>query len=261
MGSAEDGWGTGPHVKLSAAMAAAAGGSGTTAASNFFAAHMELMGFLNYVAFLPPHIDGVLDDLGGPGGDEKSKPSKVFQRGLDPFRRLFGEVLISRAVDSYLTYISELLSLVFRERPETLRSKEQIGVDFVLGFDSIEELQGAIAERRVERLAYRGMAELADWVKDSMGFTLVTDRDTLRAIESLVEKRNLIVHHRGVIDHRFIRKCGTAHGDVGDVLNLREDAEAAFIVLSEVVWDADKRAASKWELERNPLPAAARPAA
>lgn len=62
------------------------------------------------------------------------------------------------------------------------------------------------------------------------------------------------MHHRGVIDHRFIRKCGTAFGNVGDVLDLREAAADAFVVLSEAVWDADGRAAEKWGLERHPLP-------
>lgn len=214
---------------------------------------MDMIGFLNFVAFLPQHVDGVLDGLGGPDGDD-AQPSRVFQRGVDPFRRLLGEVLLSRAVDSYLTYISELLSLIFRERPETLRSREQVRVDFVLDFDSMEELQEAIAERRVERLAYRGMAELVEWVRETLGFTLVADRKNMKLIESLVEKRNLVVHHRGVIDRRFIRKLGTGYGKVGDVLNLREDTQDALLVLSEAVWDVDKRAAEKWALERGPLP-------
>lgn len=185
MGVEADGWGRKAQAELAKQMALAIGEIGTTAGGNFFVTHMELIGFVNFVSALPRHIDGVLDGLHDPEDEDEHKASRVFQRGLDPFRPLIGEVLVTRAVDSYLTYISELLSLVFRERPETLRSKEQISVDFVLGFDSLEELQEAIAERRVERLAYRGMAELADWVRDTLGFTLVSDHERLRLIERL----------------------------------------------------------------------------
>lgn len=253
MSAEVNGWGRKPQAELAALMARVAGGVGTSAGGNFFTAQMELFGFVNFVSALPRHIDGVLEGFDSKSEDER-KASKVFQRGLDPFRPLIGEVVVTRAVDSYLTYISELLSLVFRKRPETLRSKEQISIDFVLGFDSLEELQDAIAERRVERLSYRGMAELADWVRDTLGFTLISDRERLRLIERLVEQRNLIVHHRGIIDHRFIRKCGTAFGNVGDALDLREASAEGFMVLSEAVWDADGRAAEKWDLERHSLP-------
>lgn len=104
------------------------------------------------------------------GTEEKKFPKGQSQRELNQFRRLLAEVLLSRAVDSYLTYVSELLSLVFKERPETLRSKEQVRIDFILSFNSMEELQEAVAERRVERLAYRGMAELVGWMKETLGF-------------------------------------------------------------------------------------------
>ncbi|HEX2096032.1 MAG TPA: hypothetical protein VHF50_01535 [Solirubrobacterales bacterium] len=162
------------------------------------------------------------------------------------------EVLLTRGVDSYLTYVSELLSLIFRERPETLRSKEKVSIDFVLSFDAMEELQEAIAERRVERLAYRGMAELAEWMEETMGFALVSDRKRLRRIEQLVEQRNLIVHHRGIIDHRYVRKLGTSDGKVGDKLKLEDSAPDAILALAEAVSDADARAAAKWGLAQEP---------
>jgi hypothetical protein len=226
----------------------------TNAGANYFRANFEVVGFLGFVGTLTQHVDGVLASLDDElEADEDSRERRPFGRRLDPFRPLMWELLLSRGVDSYLTYVAELLSLVFRERPETLRSQEQVAIDFVLGFDSMEELQEAIAERRVERLAYRGMADLVAWVRETMGFDLVADRERLRLIERLVEKRNLIVHHRGVIDRRYVRNCGTADGDVGNILNPKEGAADALLVLGEAVGDADVRAAQKWGLERKPL--------
>lgn len=224
----------------------------TSAGATYFRAHFELIGFVAFVGHLVDHMDGVLGWLDEELGDQEEK-RRPFGEKLDPFRPLLQELVLSRGVDGYLTYVSELLSLVFRNRPETLRSKETVPLDFVLGFETINELQEAIAERKVERLAYRGMAELAEWVRDAMGFELVTDRKRLNDVKRLVERRNLIVHHRGVIDERYVRNCGEADGKVGEKLKLREGAADAVLLLAEAVSDADSRAAEKWGLDREPL--------
>jgi hypothetical protein len=233
------------------------GGNLTVAGFNFFQSHTELLSFIGFVGELAKRNDKVWEAINNAltdGNEEKPFPSGQSQRDLDQFRRLIAEVLLSRAVDSYLTYVSELLSLVFKERPETLRSKEQVQIDFILGFDSMEDLREAIAERRVERLAYRGMAELAGWMKETLGFELISDRDRFNVIERLVEQRNLIVHHRGIIDNRYVLKMGSADGATGEILDIKESAEHAATTLAGAVGDADRRAASKWDLERKASP-------
>ena len=229
----------------------------TVAGVNFFRSHLKLIHFIGFVDGLAKRNDKIwetLDELLSDGTEENSFPIGQSQRELGQFRRLMAEVVLSRAIDSYLTYVSELLSLVFKERPETMRSKEQIPLDFILRFDSMEELQEAVAERRVERLAYRGMGELAGWVKETLGFALIPDRDQLKLVERLVEQRNLLVHHRGVIDHRYVRKVGSSDGAVGEMLKVKEGAKHAVTALAEVAGEADQRAAVKWGLERKPFP-------
>ena len=46
------------------------------------------------------------------------------------FYRLMTEMALCRAVDSYLTYLTELLSLIFRANLESLRSAEEVKLDF-----------------------------------------------------------------------------------------------------------------------------------
>src|SRR6266511_3891545 len=75
-------------------------------------------------------------------------------------RHLVLQMAVQRSVDNYLTYLSELLALLFRTRPETLRSSETVPLEEVLRHMSMDELIAALAERRVERLAYLGMADL-----------------------------------------------------------------------------------------------------
>lgn len=248
-----EGWGRQAHVELTEQMAKGIG-EGTLVASNFFSAHMQLLGFVNFVGQLPRHVDASLDRFSKILDEKEEPPSKVFQRGFDPFRPLVGEVLLTRAVDSFLTYISELLALVFREKPKALRAaRGKLDVGYVLGFDSQEELREAIAEREVRRSAYSGMPELAKWFQDHLGFALIPDRKQRRYITRLVEKRNLITHHRGVIDHRYIAKCGRDDGRVGEAIDVRHDGAHGYARLAEAVWDIDARAADKWHLKRGPL--------
>lgn len=247
------GWGVEAHTELQQQMAAGVGDC-TAAGAAFFASHMQLLGFVNFVASLPKHVDASLDGFSKILDKEKEEPpSTVFQRGFDPFRPLVAEVLLTRAVDSYLTYISELLALVFREKPRTLLSGDKVEVRYALAFESQEELREAIAEREVRRLAYLGMPELSKWFKDTLGFDLVPNRERRQEITRQVERRNLLTHHRGVIDHRFIDKCGRGEGAVGEKINVKEAGAQGYALLAEVVWDADERAAEKWSLERSPL--------
>jgi hypothetical protein len=246
------GWGLGPHQQLVEGMATGLGPQ-TRAAGHFFVAQMELVGFTTFTGYVPEHLDKFLEGLGG-GDDSEKRSERIFRAGLDPFRPLLAELLLTRAVDNYLTYVAELLSLVFRAHPEALRSEEKFDARFVLGFESVEELREGIADRKVERLARKGVADLSKWFQDTLGFVLLPDQNRRRLITRLVEKRNLISHRRAVIDRRYLRKCGHGDGELGEVLDARHDAGTAVAELSDAVWDADKRAAKKWGLELEPLP-------
>src|SRR5271157_4510607 len=45
---------------------------------------------------------------------------------------LICEMAVCRVVDNYLTYVSDLLGLIFSARPETLKSSEEVTLEFVL---------------------------------------------------------------------------------------------------------------------------------
>jgi hypothetical protein len=124
----------------------------------------------------------------------------------------------------------------------------------------MQELQQAIAERRVERLAYRGMRDLSEWINSTLGFVLVADPQHLKAIERFVEQRNLIVHKRGVIDRRYLARMGVEDGQIGEPLKVGGQSVDALALMERSVVDADARASKKWSLRRFPFDvSAARP--
>jgi hypothetical protein len=181
-----------------------------------------------------------------------SRPSRAGSR--DVFRRLgaFSPVLLqmtfTRGVDSFSIYLSEMLGLVFTTRPETLRSREQVRVEEVLQHQSLEELLGYLANRRVERLAYAGLATVAQELEGELGFSLFERSDELERAVQIVEARNLIVHNRGIVNTTYLRRVRGAE-TVGSPLPIDPEYVLGSLELLAVSCaDIDERAAAKFGL-------------
>jgi hypothetical protein len=172
----------------------------------------------------------------------------VHQKELVRYRQVILEILITRTVDNYLVFISELLATVFRTRPEMLRSNERVPLEFVLRYDNMDDLVDALAERRVERLAYSGMRQRTEDLGRTIGFELFESESDQRRVVKLVEDRNLLVHNRGVVTRTYLSRVGE-HRALGSRLDL--DANTVFEdveFLAQTAVLTDERAATKWQL-------------
>jgi hypothetical protein len=127
-------------------------------------------------------------------------------RKLSVFYRLMTEMALCRAVDNYIIYLTELLSLVFRAHPESLRSAEEVRLDFVLRHATRAGLIKSLIDRKVNKLSYQGMRDLAQYLSKTLGFELFQEQDSLERAILLVEMRNAIVHNRGIINETFLRR-------------------------------------------------------
>jgi hypothetical protein len=171
---------------------------------------------------------------------------------LREFRQLILQAMVCRGVDNFLTYISQLLSLIFRTKPETLRSNDQIKVDFALQHTTMNDLVDALAEKKVTDLSYSGMRQLADYIRDRLGLELFADESALERAIFLIEVRNLITHNRSVVNDTFLNKLRASKepvGKIGETLNLEVDSVFDGITfLADTVGQIDWRAASKFGL-------------
>lgn len=173
---------------------------------------------------------------------------------LRAFADLVFEMTLTRVVDNYLAFVAELLALIFRTRPEALRSGEQVRVDFVLAHSSMEELIDALTERRVERLTYAGFQALHDDVERDLGFRLFPSDDELREAVRSVEIRNLIVHNRAVVNRRFLNRVSDPDLQLGGRLRLEPDEVSdVMALLANATNRADAGAAEKWGLPRRSI--------
>ena len=136
-----------------------------------------------------------------------------------------------------------------------LRSAEQERLDFILQYQSMDELRTAIAEKKVERLAYLGLRDLAAHMQSNMGFSLFPSDAQLEQAALLVEYRNLFVHTRGIVSATSARRFPTLKAELGKrvAIHLREVRELRQF-LENAVLEIDVRAVQKFGLPTVDLP-------
>lgn len=183
--------------------------------------------------------------------DPQSEPTGEF-RALFRFHKVVSEMLLVRVVDNFLSYVSELLALVFTSKPETLRSNETVKLEEILQYGTMEDLIQHITEKRVERLSYQGMRDLNKDLAERLGFELFLSPEDLSHAVRLVEDRNLIVHSRGIVNQTYHKRTADSTIPVGKPMELisirRIRKETEFLARSVV--SMDERAAAKFGLKR-----------
>ena len=220
----------------------------TDAALRFAAEHSRLLDFHLFYASAVEHQFNSRDG-------KETNELKDLMAQLVSNTGLITEVVIGRVVDNFLCYITDLLALIYKQRPEMLRSSEQERIDFILQYDSMDELRFALAEKRVERLAYLGLRDLAEHLSAQMNFDLFAEKHQLTHAALLVEYRNLLVHNRGIVSSTSVKRFPVLSEQKGKRLSLSPQIVRDYRkFLENAVFDIDLRAAVKYSLPVIPIP-------
>lgn len=242
----------------------------TEVCSRYFRDHWALMGFIEYVTHLATRADEgakiaaetflkepeLFPNIVPPLAPERqAELEKTIERGagaieaLRAQRHLVLQMMLCRGVDNCLTYISEIMALIFRTKPETLKSSETMRVDVLLEHESMDDLISTLTERRVDQLAYQGMADLSADLSERLGFSLFRQDDELERAVRIVEIRNLIVHNRAVANRRFLSRLPDFPAKFGETLELSSnDVFDDLEFLAQSCADIDGHAAKKFDL-------------
>lgn len=252
--------------------------SGTGGCDRFFIEHARLSHFVGFVSQLAMRSDEVVKiasrALAGLGKDEEPPDfdnSKGAVATLRRQRQLLLQMTLTRGVDNYLTYLAELLALLFESKPETMRAKlgeaakrrdaqpEFVSLDVVLQHKTMDDLLDYLAERRVNELSHRGMLALDAYLSQKLGFPLFNDEASRRRAVRIVEVRNVIVHNRAAVNRLFIGRVSDDSFTLGQTIEFNvDDVFGDLDALAQSVADIDARAVEKWTLpatkfEKRPL--------
>ncbi len=177
----------------------------------------------------------------------KKEPGEATKR-LRRSSQLLLEMLLTRAVDNFLTYLGGAIRLALVAKPEMLRSSDTIRLVDALRFGSMPELVADLADRKVMRLTYGGFVDLTDWCERQMGLQLA-DETSAKALVEIIETRNVIVHSRGSVGPKYVRTVkGSGFAD-GDYRKLDVHYfEAAENALADCAMEFDQRLIAKFAL-------------
>jgi hypothetical protein len=168
------------------------------------------------------------------------------------FARFVMEMMLIRGTDNFLSYLSELLALIFTSRPETLKSAETVKLEDILQHATMDDLVKRLAERRVERLSYQGMKDLQKDLTERLNFEIFPSCEPLSRAVRIIEIRNLLVHNRGVVNRTFLARTGDSSMPIGSLFELRPHPLISDLdFLAHSVLDIDERASVKFGLARS----------
>lgn len=128
-----------------------------------------------------------------------------------------------RMVDSFQTYLAEIIHLIALRRPEVLKGGDQVKTEDILAAGAWDDLVAMLAERRVDHLSRAGYSHLIDFISTRLGASAFDDQAQAERVTLLVEVRNLFAHHRGRIHKRFAQLCGLEQERVDTVYDLEQE--------------------------------------
>jgi hypothetical protein len=186
----------------------------------------------------PAGLEGAITD----GGD----PEVSFRNWFD---RQMAETLLTRTVDGFLTYLADLLAMVYEANPNALPAEANIPVSLALEIDDREALVRELAGRRVRRLS-RKSADALNRPFKALGFPLYRSETEQKALERAIARRDLIVHSRGIVDPAYLQRVPGSRMAVGERLVLKRSwAVDDSVMLAETAVRMDQAAVQGWDFE------------
>ena len=139
----------------------------TNAGRRYFEAQIQTLDLFHFIITIVLHTDYsafvAKEALDGRDIPQNTSPKQLASETpgnatlvLRQHQQRLLEMIFSRIVDNFTTYISELLRDVLTSKPEILRSKQEVRLDYVLKFASLSELISDLVDRKVSDLGYLG---------------------------------------------------------------------------------------------------------
>jgi len=136
-----------------------------------------------------------------------------FHSDSSVFFNLLPRMTFISLVSIYDAYLSRLLKLIFKIRPEILNSSErQFSFKDINDFDSFDDMKEATIEAEVESFLRKGHVEQIKWLENKLSSS--TKKLNLRSglknwgvFVELTERRNLLVHNDGIVSKNYIKVC------------------------------------------------------
>ena len=170
---------------------------------------------------------------------------------LNSYELYFGQMAYCRIVDNALSYFKEILREVVIKEPKIIKSsKEKERYDFILSFETIEDLRKALTDKKIKELFYGSIEHIKKFFKNNLGINLFDNNRDEDDFSMVIKQRNLIVHNRGIITQEFADEFPIYEKMVGKQL-LFKYAQLSVIngIINNIIVDIDIKLREKFNLE------------
>lgn len=184
------------------------------------------------------------------------KARKEFHENLENFLNInyyndhLSAMVYIQSMDNFITYFKEILSEIVVARPQILKSQDSERLDFILGYDSMEDLIDAIASKKIEELFYKGIEDIEKFFKSRLGIDIFKSVEQKDVINFLIKQRNLAVHNRRKISKEFAKQFPHPNLKVGEYLSFDfKYVSSINITLFNFIVELDKEISKKFKLK------------
>jgi len=166
---------------------------------------------------------------------------------MDTHKLVLGEMVFCRSVNSFLTYLADLMTLIYEKYPKKLPSDKQTTYRFCIEHHMAGDLISALAEKTVTELTHQNLDDLAKHFEKNLDLVLFTKAAQSANAGLCVDIRNIVTHNRGFINRFFIQR----NPQYASLLGARVVLDKTEEMLSDLGYCArqlDLRAISKFGL-------------
>jgi hypothetical protein len=184
----------------------------------------DLRSMLGFEAYLWRTIVQADYDHGDPTkfpGEPPPTESAVAQMSVHS--SVLEEMIFCRGVNSFLTYLADLMTLIYEKYPKMLPSNKQTTYQFCIEHHLAGDLIPALAEETVMGLTHQNFSALAKYFEKRLDVVLFTKSGDLANAELCVDIRNVITHNRGIVNRFFIQRNPQFVDDLGKRAVLSEE--------------------------------------
>lgn len=169
---------------------------------------------------------------------------------IHTYEQFYGQMSYARIIDNVLTYFKDILGEIIIKQPNILKSNETETYEFILNYDSIEEIRIALSEKKIESLFYKGIKDIEDFFKSRLNVDLFTSDEDRKEFNQAIKNRNIIVHNRGRINSEYLREFPDSNFKIGETLLFSYEAISNIhLIINNFVAHLDMNLANKYNLD------------
>lgn len=184
----------------------------------------------------------IIDDLG-----QILYPIDPGQPTTIPEGKILSRILFSSFVDTFETYLSDLLYEIFLANPATLKSSQTVTIEEVLNCSDLQEFVKYLSKQKLNKLQ---KGSVKGFIKENKQISdlNILDQSRQEEIEKILQIRHLYSHRNGIVDEKFLQYF-TGHF----ILNSEHQMSVEEICnklsyLAEIANEIDDKAVNKYRL-------------